>query len=76
MAARFMVTKLHFLDDVFSGEVLTLYRSRKEIEGKIPMFLNDLDIASDGSIYFTDSSTKWDRRHNRHLIMENRPDGR
>ncbi len=47
-----------------------------KIGGKEPKFLNDLDIASDGTIYLTDSSYTWDRRHNRLLIMENKPDGR
>lgn len=62
--------------DVDSGKFEQLISSVQEINGKRPRFLNDLDIASDGTIYLSDSSTKWDRRHNRLAIMESRPDGR
>ena len=65
-----------FKVNVDTGHVTKLYSSSEEVAGKRPMFLNDLDIASDGSIYISDSSTKWDRRHNRLGIYENRPDGR
>jgi sugar lactone lactonase YvrE len=33
-----------------------------EAEGQPFMFANDLDIASDGCIYFTDTSPRWRRR--------------
>ena len=39
-------------------------------------FLNDLDIARDGTIYFTDSSSKWQRRFNKYAILEGDGTGR
>ena len=33
-----------------------------EVEGVPLRFTNDLDVASDGSVYFTDSSSKYQRR--------------
>ena len=39
-------------------------------------FLNDLDVASDGTIYFTDSSFKHSRRENRLLVFNNPPAAR
>jgi len=65
-----------FKVDVTSGHVEKLYGSTEPINGKLPRFLNDLDIAEDGTIYISDSSTKWDRRNNRMAVYENRPDGR
>ena len=49
--------------NVDTGHVTKLYSSSKEVSGKRPMLLNDLDIASHGSIYISDSSTTWDHRH-------------
>ena len=60
----------------FSGDVFTLWPSTAPINGKHPKLLNDLDIASDGTIYMTDSSTKWDRRNNRYCILEAESSGR
>ena len=39
-------------------------------------FVNDVDVASDGSIYFTDSSFKHSRHENRLLIFDNPPAAR
>ena len=39
-------------------------------------FVNDLDVASDGSIYFTDSSFEHSRRDNRLLVYNNPPAAR
>ena len=60
----------------FLGDVFTLWPSTAPINGKHPKLLNDLDIASDGTIYMTDSSTKWDRRNNRYCILEAESSGR
>ncbi|CAL8111724.1 unnamed protein product [Orchesella dallaii] len=43
--------------DVDKGKVETLVSSNDTIDGKLPMNPNDLDIAKDGSIYWSDSST-------------------
>lgn len=60
----------------FTGDFVLLWPTTAEINGKVPKFLNDLTIASDGMIYMTDSSTKWDRRHNRYCIFEGEASGR
>ncbi|KAK6176542.1 hypothetical protein SNE40_014807 [Patella caerulea] len=39
-------------------------------------FLNGLEIRKDGMIYFTDSSTKWDRRNYRYEVIETNNLGR
>jgi len=41
-----------------------------------PTFFNDLDISSDGSIVFTDSSYRYSRSQNRPEIMDGAPRGR
>jgi sugar lactone lactonase YvrE len=39
-------------------------------------FTDDVDIASDGAIYFSDASHRWDRHHVREDMLESRPYGR
>jgi sugar lactone lactonase YvrE len=39
-------------------------------------FVNDLDVANDGAVVFSDSSDKHDRSQNRLLILDNPPGGR
>ncbi len=48
------------------------------VDGKPLVFANDLDIAADGTIYFTESSTRFDATGAGPIraIAENRPDGR
>jgi len=46
-----------FSVDVDTGKVETLVSSEVEIDGKKPKNPNDLDIAKDGTIYWSDSST-------------------
>ncbi len=55
---------------------MQLYSSSTPVNGKRPKLLNDLDIASDGTIYMSDSSTKWERRNVFLLVLESNPDGR
>jgi sugar lactone lactonase YvrE len=45
-------------------------------EGRPLLFTNNADIASDGTIYFTDSSTRFGIDQYRHEIFESRPNGR
>ena len=72
-----IISILYFWLHVLSGDVSNLYSSNNPIGTKAPsVFLNDLDIASDGTIYLTDSSLRWGRRHNRFLVMEGRGAGR
>lgn len=39
-------------------------------------FMNDLDVTSDGVIYFSDSSTKFQRREFMYALLEGISDGR
>lgn len=45
-------------------------------EGVPFLFTDDLDIATDGKIYFTDASYKWDQKHYIDDLLETRPYGR
>ncbi|KAM4842587.1 adipocyte plasma membrane-associated protein [Thomomys bottae] len=75
-----------FVADAYKGlfevnprkrEVKLLLSSETPIEGKKMSFVNDLTITRDGKkIYFTDSSSKWQRRDYLLLIMEGIDDGR
>ncbi|KAM9248125.1 adipocyte plasma membrane-associated protein isoform 2-T2 [Dugong dugon] len=59
------------------SEVKMLLSSETPVEGKKISFVNDLTITRDGrKIYFTDSSSKWQRRDYLLLIMEGTDDGR
>lgn len=60
----------------YTGDFYELWPANAEVSGKPLKFLNDLTIASDGTIYMTDSSAKWDRRHNRYCIFEGEATGR
>ncbi|XP_061292419.1 adipocyte plasma membrane-associated protein isoform X3 [Bos javanicus] len=58
-------------------EVKLLLSSETPIEGRKMSFLNDLTVTRDGrKIYFTDSSSKWQRRDYLLLLMEGTDDGR
>uniref|UniRef100_A0AC11B174 Adipocyte plasma membrane associated protein n=1 Tax=Ovis aries TaxID=9940 RepID=A0AC11B174_SHEEP len=59
------------------GEVKLLLSSETPIEGRKMSFLNDLTVTRDGrKVYFTDSSSKWQRRDYLFLLMEGTDDGR
>nr|GEV60193.1 protein strictosidine synthase-like 3 [Tanacetum cinerariifolium] len=47
-----------------------------EAEGVPLKFTNDLDLDQDGNIYFTDSSTKYQRRNFMHLVFSAEDSGR
>ncbi|KAM5304369.1 adipocyte plasma membrane-associated protein isoform 2-T2 [Glossophaga mutica] len=75
-----------FVADAYKGlfevnpwkrEVKLLLSSDTPIEGRKMSFVNDLTITRDGrKIYFTDSSSKWQRRDYLLLVMEGTDDGR
>lgn len=49
----------------------------QEVGGKKLLFVNDLAVTQDGKkVYFTSSSSRWQRRDYLHLIMEATADGR
>lgn len=55
------------------GEITTLSTSCEGVPFK---FTDDLDIATDGMIYFTDASHKFDQHRYREDIIEHGPNGR
>jgi sugar lactone lactonase YvrE len=55
------------------GDILRL---SSEHNGLPYAFTDDVDIAQDGTIYFTDASHKWDRHNVREDVLEHRPYGR
>lgn len=60
-----------------TGEVTTLVPAGRVVSGRRLSFVNDLDITQDGrKVYFTDSSSRWQRRDFLYLIMEGTADGR
>lgn len=60
-----------------TGEVKMLVSTKTPIEGQKLSFVNDLTVTRDGrKIYFTDSSSKWQRQDYLFLIMEGTDDGR
>ncbi|XP_060562915.1 adipocyte plasma membrane-associated protein-like [Ruditapes philippinarum] len=65
-----------FKVNVATGDKTVLWPSSEPINGRLPKFMNDLDIGPDGTIYVSDSSTIWDRRHNRYCILEGESTGR
>lgn len=49
----------------------------QEVGGRKLSFINDVAVTQDGrKLYFTDSSSRWQRRDYLHLIMEATADGR
>ncbi|NXA39325.1 APMAP protein, partial [Eudromia elegans] len=59
-----------------TGETKMLVSTKTLIEGQKLSFLNDLTVTQDGrKIYFTDSSSKWQRRDYLFLVMEGTDDG-
>ncbi|NXH87714.1 APMAP protein, partial [Edolisoma coerulescens] len=62
--------------DPATGETKTLVSTKTLIEGQKLSFVNDLTVTGDGrKIYFTDSSSKWQRRDYLFLVMEGTDDG-
>lgn len=55
------------------GQLTTLLT---EVDGIKLMFTDDVDIAKNGMIYFSDASIKFDQHHYRHDLLEHRPNGR
>ncbi|XP_061106685.1 adipocyte plasma membrane-associated protein [Conger conger] len=59
-----------------SGEKTLLLSSKEGADG-IPFgFLNGLEISRNGTVFFTDSSSRWGRRHVRYEVIETNHLGR
>ncbi|KAF4114881.1 hypothetical protein G5714_005104 [Onychostoma macrolepis] len=65
-----------FKVDPWTGEKTLLHSSKEGADG-IPFgFLNGLEISKNGTVFFTDSSSKWGRRHVRYEVLETNRLGR
>ncbi|XP_063301205.1 adipocyte plasma membrane-associated protein-like [Pelobates fuscus] len=53
-----------------TGEKTLLLSNEEGVDGIPFRFLNGLDLSRNGTIYFTDSSSKWGRRHHRYEVLE------
>uniref|UniRef100_A0A8C6SSE8 Adipocyte plasma membrane-associated protein n=1 Tax=Neogobius melanostomus TaxID=47308 RepID=A0A8C6SSE8_9GOBI len=66
-----------FRVDPNTGEAVRLVEGGLVVAGRPIKFINDLDVTRDGRrVYFTSSSSRWQRRDFLHLIMEATEDGR
>ncbi|KAJ0067274.1 hypothetical protein NL108_015805, partial [Boleophthalmus pectinirostris] len=60
-----------------TGEAERLVVGGQMVGGRSLGFINDLDVTRDGRrVYFTSSSSRWQRRNFLHLVMEATDDGR
>uniref|UniRef100_A0A1A8PNU7 Adipocyte plasma membrane-associated protein n=2 Tax=Nothobranchius rachovii TaxID=451742 RepID=A0A1A8PNU7_9TELE len=60
-----------------TGEATRLVTGGQVVAGRKLSFINDVTVTQDGKkVYFTDSSSRWQRRDYMHLIMEATADGR
>lgn len=60
-----------------AGETTRLVSGGQVVAGRKLSFINDVTVTRDGKkVYFTDSSSRWQRRDYLHLIMEATADGR
>ncbi len=55
------------------GEIVVL---ADQVDGKRMLFVDDLDIGSDGTIWFTDGSQRFPEHHDAQEFLEGRPTGR
>ncbi|XP_053321066.1 adipocyte plasma membrane-associated protein-like [Spea bombifrons] len=53
-----------------TGERTLLLSSEEGVDGISFRFLNGLELSQNGTIFFTDSSSKWGRRHHRYEVLE------
>ncbi|KAG9280369.1 adipocyte plasma membrane-associated protein-like [Astyanax mexicanus] len=65
-----------FKVDPWTGQKTLLHSSKEGADG-IPFgFLNGLEISKNGTVFFTDSSSRWGRRHVRYEVLETNRLGR
>lgn len=64
-----------FKVDVKTGKYEKIVSKEKPIEGKVPMVINSLDVASNGDIYWSDSSTEFTIEDGTYATLAN-PSGR
>lgn len=56
--------------NVATGDVHVLWPHTAPIDGELAKLFNAVVVASNGMIYFTHSSTRWDRRQFRFCLLE------
>ncbi|XP_033096635.1 adipocyte plasma membrane-associated protein-like [Anneissia japonica] len=62
--------------NVSSGEMVQLVNSDDKSVGQPMKFVNDLDVTSDGAVYFSDTSANFERRDFAHLSINADKSGR
>ncbi|KAH9500193.1 hypothetical protein Btru_077453 [Bulinus truncatus] len=62
--------------DPLTGVKEQLYTVSVPVGGRVPKFLNDMVVKSDGTIFISDSSDKFDASKDVYIILEGRPSGR
>jgi len=67
---------LIYIDNATAASGHQIQLAVDEVDGERMMFANHLDIASDGTVWFTDASTRFDQHNYVTDIAESRPTGR
>lgn len=65
-----------FVVDFSAGTFRHIVKSSTPIGDRYMRFVNDVEVLNEDEIVFTDSSSKWDRRHFPSIILESEPNGR
>ena len=65
-----------FQVNVATGDIYRLFSADTPIEGTKGRIFNDLDIADDGTIYLSVSSSRWNRNQFVYEVIEAQPTGR
>ncbi|EYC07600.1 hypothetical protein Y032_0069g308 [Ancylostoma ceylanicum] len=65
-----------FAVDFKSGNFRHIVKSNVPIDGRYMRFVNDVEVLNEDEFVFTDSSSRWDRRHVLHIIIEHEATGR
>ncbi|VDM99006.1 unnamed protein product [Thelazia callipaeda] len=58
------------------GQHSLILGSETHIRGERPRFLNDIEVINEDVLLFTDSSSRWGRRHLMNILLESIPNGR
>lgn len=67
---------LIYIDDATSDGNHKIELATDKVNGEKMLFVDDLDIANDGTVWFSDASTRFDLHDNILDYMEHRPSGR
>ncbi|KAJ1359929.1 hypothetical protein KIN20_018758 [Parelaphostrongylus tenuis] len=65
-----------FIVNFDAGTFRHIVKSSTPIEGRYMRFVNDVEVLNADEIIFTDSSSKWDRRHFFSVFLDSVPNGR